>query len=206
MSQESISKVQMLAQIGYGDDLARADALLCQHGLTNPRKVNINLSKLDAVTKVIQDNFVLVCSRGDCQKSAKEHNDPKLLALASEPEFCIICRGSRNQSAVDHMIQACQAADIARLCVVGGSPTTRQSFQMLVADRISLRLVPGNMSRTAQQASADIRWADLVMIWGATQLGHKVSSLYTGKSVVSFAKRSIGVLADEVTRAAGNRT
>ena len=41
----------------------------------------------------------------------------------------------------------------------------------------------------------DRRWADLVVVWGATELDHRVSQLYHGPNVITAAKRGVAEVA-----------
>jgi hypothetical protein len=69
------------------------------------------------------------------------------------------------------------------------------------------RRAPGS---AALRALADLDWADLVFIWGASELDHRVSNLYTHgagaqrRKVVQMARRGIAALlnagADHVER------
>ncbi|MFN7134692.1 MAG: hypothetical protein ACK4N5_21615, partial [Myxococcales bacterium] len=50
------------------------------------------------------------------------------------------------------------------------------------------------------RARADLEWADLVLVWGASELDHKVSRHYTDvppaakRKVVQLARRGIAAL------------
>ena len=57
----------------------------------------------------------------------------------------------------------------------------------------------GTDRRTSDRAKADVDWAQLVLIWGGSELDHKVSMLYTSRSeakgkTVLIAKRGIAAL------------
>ncbi|MCK6479396.1 MAG: hypothetical protein L6R43_04380 [Planctomycetes bacterium] len=121
---------------------------------------------------------------------------------ASETRFCAYCGGSANVRAVGRMIGACVARGWRRLCVVGGSPHSRTELQRLVGGALELKLVDGTASRSRGQARSDLAWADVVVVWGSTQLDHRVSLLYKGPNVVQMARRSIQEVAREVERAA----
>jgi hypothetical protein len=106
---------------------------------------------------------------------------PKLeLATPVSAEHCDICGGSVVRTAVKNAINACARAAWRRLCIVGGSPTARQRIEMEVDRQLDLRLIDGTISRFKQEAKRDLEWADHCVVWGATQLSHKVSSLYQG--------------------------
>ncbi|MCK6479115.1 MAG: hypothetical protein L6R43_02875 [Planctomycetes bacterium] len=170
-------------------------------GLSNPRKPNINVSKTDAVREALERNFLLVCARGDCKEEAAAVRDGRTVVPASAPRHCAVCGGSANQRAVEEMLRACQVRGWRRLCVVGGSPNARTALTQLIGRDLDLKLVDGTMSRSKGQADSDLGWADVVIVWGSTQLNHKVSLLYKGPNVVQMARRSIQELAKSVTRA-----
>ena len=103
------------------------------------------------------------------------------------------------------MIEACRAAGIGRLVVVGGSPSIRRELAETVGDSLELRLVDGTRTSNKRSAQADIAWADLIVVLGATQLAHRVSNLYTRdpaarKKLVTTSRRGIEAIADDVTR------
>jgi hypothetical protein len=117
---------------------------------------------------------------------------------AVDQNACGVCGGSANQRAVDELVDALRSAGLERLCVVGGSPKTRQALKDLVGGRIQLRLVPGAERQTQRDASADLAWADRVVLWGGTILDHKVSNLYRGDHVITVIHRGIQHLARDV--------
>jgi hypothetical protein len=196
----SIPKHELFERLGYGGAHERLDQALEAEGLSHSRKSNIAASKIDAVREALQTRFIIVCSRGDCLAEIQEMAGDREVVAASVPDECAVCGGSANARAVDRMVEVLTRARMSRLCVVGGSPNLRVELARLVADRIELRLVDGAPSRTAQQAQADLAWADRVALWGGTILAHKVSRLYSGAHVIQFARRSIQELAREVSR------
>lgn len=196
----------MFKELGYGGDPARLEALLEQAGLSRPHKVNIAAAKREAVQAIIHRHFFLVCGRGDCQASAREavsvgEEVRPIVPAASQPH-CEICGGSANRRFVADMVAACAARGWQRLCVVGGSPHVREELERLVAGRLELRLVDGTRPRTEKEARADLAWSHCVVLWGSTQLDHKVSEHYAGPRVITVARRGIAELAKEVAAAA----
>jgi len=121
------------------------------------------------------------------------------------------CGGSRNERALAELVEACEAAGIRRLVVVGGSPEVRRELGAL-RDRIELRLVDGTERRTRPEAQRDLDWADLVVIGGSSELAHKVSNLYTRDSgptpVVTASRRGVeaivAAVVEHVRRRAGS--
>jgi hypothetical protein len=171
-------------------------AALVDAGLTTGRKARISTGKLDAVRATLAARFVVACARQPCRAALA--GDPRAVVDAAQPGDCAICHGSANEPAVDVAIEAMRARGLARLVVVGGSPATHEELRTLVGARLQLRVVDGTERRTSNDAKADLAWADLVVIWGSTQLDHKTSRLYTAAHadhVVTCGKRGIAALA-----------
>jgi hypothetical protein len=197
-----IDKADLYRSLGFGGDTAPYDRLLAEAGLTNPRKTRISTDKADAVRRILEAGFIPVCQRGDCQAAARSLGDHRQPVPAADQSSCAVCGGSINAAAVDEMVAAARRVGWSKLCVVGGSPNLRDEFERLVAGRVQLRLIPGTATRNRRQAAADLAWADRIVLWGSTPLDHKVSQLYTGKSVVQFNRRSISELAKAITLSA----
>ncbi|HEV2010843.1 MAG TPA: hypothetical protein VGS17_07445 [Candidatus Limnocylindria bacterium] len=88
-----------------------------------------------------------------------------------------------------------------RVVVIGGSPATRQALTRHV-EGLDVQLVDGTRTLDATRARQLLGWADLVLVWGTTQLDHRVSTLFTSakdRKVVTAAKRGIGGLLDAGT-------
>jgi hypothetical protein len=199
----AVSKAGLLRELGYGGPLEAIEPLLEAAGLSRTGKPGIHPDKADAVRALIAENFVLVCGRGDCGQRALALAGEREIALAASPELCAVCGGSVIRSAVGQMLAACQRAAWTRLCVVGGSPNTRRQLEEAVAGRIALRLIDGLTARTRRLAQADLSWADHVVVWGSTQLAHKVSLLYQGAPNASTVnRRGVAELARHVARQA----
>ena len=205
-SAEDLPKARLYAELGYGGDPARLESLLEQAGLSRPHKTNIAASKREAVRALIHQNFRLVCGHGNCQEVAREAAragvDARPIVPAASRQHCEICGGSVNQRFVEEMVKACTERRWRRLCVVGGSPNAREELERLVAGRLELRLVDGTRARTDKEARADQAGSDCVVLWGSTQLDHRVSEHYTGPRVITVARRGIAELAKEVVAAA----
>jgi hypothetical protein len=92
--------------------------------------------------------------------------------------------------------------------IVGGSPAVHDEIRREAPRDWELRLVEGTVRRTLDAARADLRWADLVLVWGSSELDQKVSTLYTRESnpkVVAIAKRGIAALLEAATKHARTR-
>jgi hypothetical protein len=83
---------------------------------------------------------------------------------------------------------------------VGGSPAVREELRDALGQALSLRLVDGTERRSLSQARFDLEWGDLVLLWGGSELDHRVSTLYTGASaalrrkLVHASKRGVAAL------------
>jgi hypothetical protein len=96
---------------------------------------------------------------------------------------------------------ACAAARVSRVVIVGGSPDTRRELASL-SGVLELRLIDGTARRTRTEALRDLDWAELVVIGGSSELGHKVSNLYTrergGPPVITASRRGVEAIAGAV--------
>lgn len=199
---DTLSKAEMLRSLGYAGDHEPLLRALVEAGLTNARKDRINASKLEPVRAALEARFMRVCSRGDCRARAPALAGGREIAPAADQSTCEVCAGSVAQASVDRMVEACLRRGWRRVCVVGGSPNARTTLESAVRARLELRLIDGAGSRRMEDARADIEWADVIVLWGGTQLAHKVSGQYTGPKVIQMAKRSVQEVAEEVAKSA----
>jgi hypothetical protein len=192
---------ELLAGLGLTGEVAvAARRILEVDGVTNPRKQRIATSKTEVARHAIDRHWQRLCH--NCRPCAAA-DGRKVVAVP--PGACSSCAGSNNARAVRDMVAACDQAGIARLVVVGGSPNTRRELAELVGDGLELRLVDGIANTNRQAAQRDIAWSDLIVVLGATQLAHRVSTLYTRdpdarKKLITTSRRGIEAIAEEVTR------
>lgn len=199
---KDVGKADLYRDLGYAPPYEPLDAALHAAGLSALRKQRVAEAKRDLVRQALEARFLRVCSRGECVRLAVADRSGREQAPALTQETCELCGGSVNLAAVGEMVAAFQARGFRRLVVVGGSPTTRGELERLNAGRLELRLIDGQKARTRRQAEDDLQWADRVIIWGGTQLGHKVSELYDGPKVVQMLGRGIASVAREAARSA----
>lgn len=197
-----IDKATLYAEFGFGGDTAPYDDALAEAGLSSRGKRRISLEKRQRVGELLASKFLPVCHRGDCRARAPAMAGDLTIVEASSPEHCAVCGGSASAAAVEEMVAAWLKRGMRRLCIVGGSPEYRQQLTAMVAGRIELRLIDGTVARTQKLASADLRWADLTVLWGGTQLDHKVSNLYNSPTTIAVQRRSIQEVARAVRDAA----
>jgi hypothetical protein len=197
-----IDKRELLRQLGFAGDMAPYDAALREADLSRAEKTRISEAKRERVREVLEARFLRMCARGDCQAAAAALGDPRQRVAASEQSFCEICGGSADRKALAAMAGACAARGVQRLCIVGGSPAVRERLQRaLNGTDLELRLIDGTASHSLKTAEANTAWAQLVLIWGSTELDHKVSLLYRGPKVVQIARRGVQELARAVVKA-----
>ena len=200
-SAADVSIDAFLAGLGLnGADAARARAALEDAGLTNPRKQRISAAKLERAREALGERLQLLCAA--CAPVATPDHRPQVRV---EPAACERCGGSNNARAVRDLVEAFARAGARRALFVGGSPSFRQELGRLVGDALELRLVDGTGRVTKADAQRDIAWADVVVVLGATELAHKVSTLYTRdpdarRKLVVTSRRGIEAIADDVAR------
>lgn len=181
------------------DSRTRARALLEEAGLTRPGKVRISDMKLPRAEELLDGRFFRVCSAPDCMKVAHASGREPLLV---EPRtHCERCGGSNNRRAEVTFLEECKRLGVRRVVVVGGSPAVREELESQLGGTLELRTVDGTERRTAEKARHDLEWADLVLVWGGTELHHKVSAHYMhglhSEKVVHVARRGVAALLAE---------
>lgn len=190
-----------LAAEGFGlpEVKGKARAALEAAGLTRAGKQRLSMEKVPRAREALEAKFFLHCATPECVAFAKASGKD---AVRCEPKSaCRRCGGSDNQRAVRDLVEACRARGASKLVVVGGSPSVREELERLVGSALELRLVDGTRAKPIEQAKADLAWADLVLLWGATELHHKVSKQYsdsvsgeTKRKLVHVPKRGIAQL------------
>jgi hypothetical protein len=196
---------------GYGHQDARNAALdvLRAAGLTRPGKQRMAEAKLPAARDALRRSLLVTCAHVRCQQRAAEDQSRTRVPAATRA-CCELCGGSDNRHAVEAMMASLRSRGVRRLVVVGGSPGTREELVRLVGDAIDLRTVDGTAPRRGREARDDKEWADLIVVWGSTELAHRVSNHYTTgpryrASVITVARRGIAALADGIARSTAAR-
>ncbi|HEX8822479.1 MAG TPA: hypothetical protein VF794_21310 [Archangium sp.] len=180
------------------DSRTRARNALEETGLTSARKVRISEPKLPRAEQVLAERFYRVCTATECQQVARASGREP---LPVEPRsHCEHCGGSNNRRAEVAFLEACLRHRVRKVVVVGGSPSVREELEAKLGGQLELRMVDGTERRTAGKAQGDLEWGDLVLVWGATELHHKVSTHYTQPGtphrhkVVHVARRGVAAL------------
>jgi hypothetical protein len=199
----------MLTELGYSGVDAQnvARTTLERRGLTSPHKQNIRATKLQGISEILRGELARSCGHDDCL----DMSGARRVVHVSNARDCEYCTGSDNKRAARRFAGACVRSEVRRLVVVGGSPGLREELQVLLPAPLQIRLIDGTARRNQQQARADNAWADLVLVWGPSQLNHNVSNLYTDvpaavrAKVVAVARRGIAALLDAGTLHLGTR-
>jgi len=189
-----------LQDIGFGPGPAgkAARAVLEETQLTRAGKARMSITKLERATAELAARFSLHCSSPACAEAARRSG--RAVLPAATKALCPHCGGSDNARAAQDLIAACASAGVRRLLVVGGSPSVREELHAALGPTLELRTVDGTERRTQERARGDLDWADLVLLWGATELDHKVSTHYAHppaaqrKKLVHVARRGITAL------------
>ena len=193
----------LLSRSGFRDPASQLQArsVLESTGLTNASKLRISGAKLSRVRQVLDDAFGLSCLSADC-RAAVVAQKPTAAVIQVASADCSQCGGSTNLRSATKFLRRCAEGRMRRLVFVGGSPGIRQELRALVGAHVELRLVDGTGRRTKDQAGADLEWADLVLVAGASQLKHRISNQYTEaeganrRKVLQVNKRGIAALLD----------
>lgn len=199
MPDRQISHV--LADAGFiteTEQLAARRALEA-NGLTRPGKRNISESKLGRIEGVLANGFAFACD--ECVNIVRDARLAAVLIRANDGR-CERCEGSDHRAAVLRFVARCQSRAVRKVVVVGGSPTTRHALARQVQG-LELRLVDGTVPLNARRARELRTWGDLVLIWGSTQLDHRVSRLFTSprdRETVVVSRRGLAALLDGGTK------
>jgi hypothetical protein len=185
--------------ISLPDSRALARAVLEEAGLTRPGKVRISDMKLPRAEELLDGRFFRVCGAPDCMQVARYSGREPL--VVQPRTHCERCGGSNNRRAEVTFLEACRHKQVRRVVVVGGSPAVREELGEQLGDKLELRMVDGTERRTSDRARHDLEWADLVLVWGGTELHHKVSGHYMhglhSEKVVHVARRGVAALLAE---------
>jgi hypothetical protein len=181
-----------------------ARAALEAASLTRPGKTRLSVEKLERARAALRDTFAVHCSSPECAAWARTTG--RISALADDRRHCARCGGSENARAAQELSEV----GLRRLVVVGGTPATREELERLLGGVVELRLVDGTRHRPIDRAKADLEWADRVLLWGATELHHKVSKQYayvaaTRHKVVHVPRRGVAQLLAAAVESARRR-
>jgi hypothetical protein len=184
---------------------ARGLALLVAAGLTRPGKTGLAADKLHRAHEAL-GALVLVCGDAQCGREAQQRWPGGELVVVSAAG-CRVCGGSDVARALGLLRAALLGARVRRLLILGGTPPQHREFGRLTQDgRIEVRCIDGSEgAHTRAQATANLEWADLLVLWASTPLAHKVSQAYTHdvperarRPHITVARRSVTALCEAV--------
>lgn len=163
---------------------------------SRPNRTNIASEKVDRARAALESAFLWYCSNGDCRRQAEA--SPSLLV---DQAHCTICGGSKDRSSLKAMASALASAKLSKVLVVGGTEAKRRELREKSPAGVDWRLVDGTRSRDDRHFRHNRRWAEIIVIWGSTELDHRVSSHFDARGdsrVITVTRRGIGALADAV--------
>jgi hypothetical protein len=173
---------ELLRGLGLADPDARAQAraILERHGLTGPRKVNMAVEKVPLVRALLAERAMLRCGDPGCA----ELGGPVLAdreMIIVEPAHCTICAGSGQRRAALLLARDMVAAGRTRLLLIGGTPHQHHELAQPLAEvGVELRAGDGlKRGHSTTEAARQAAWADVIAIWAATPVKHKVTQVYT---------------------------
>jgi len=205
---QDIAIADLLTQEGF-DTLPAfqtAREVLISKGLTNARKTNIHVDKLPRVREALAGELYRACSDPLCQTMAKLECGSRQIVTVS-PAGCRICGGKNSRRCLEAAGRLFQQHGILRVVIVGGTNTDHEEIARQVRGKsVEFRFVDGTRAgRAARLAEANIRWADLVVIWTNRPLKHSVSNTYTGNRngdgrVVYANRTGVAAMISQVAR------
>jgi hypothetical protein len=185
----------VLAQLGFRseEEQAAGRAALEAAGLTRAGKHALHESKLPAAERVLSDRFAFTCA--SCAADAHAAR-PAVRQFVVTDDRCESCGGSANGAAASRFVAACRAAGVRRVLIVGGNPATRDVARRLLSE-LDVTLIDGTVALPSGRARQLTERAELILVWGATQLDHRVSKHFTDihdPKVVRVARRGLAAL------------
>jgi hypothetical protein len=175
-------------------------------GLTRAGKQAFAANKRDAAEAALATTLARVC--GDaCLRIDRWVPGPAREAVRVSPQACEICAGSNNRRSAIECARALARKRVRRVVIVGGTVATQHELHDLLAGSgLEIRYVDGTKaSHSGKDALANTRWAQLIVIWGATPLRHAVSELYTSEPppdvrILTVSRRGVEALCGEIVR------
>lgn len=185
-----------IAEVGVLDDTKKTSvsSLLTQRGVPTGQEseaLQVLASRLSssllrhlyadptALGAWLRRHLVLCCEHPDCEAAYASAPSTVVLLRVQDPSLCEQCQGSETLRAVRQMLRSLRKYQKNKVVIIGGSPDAHAELQRMVPQGFDLRLVDGTERRFKQQAADDLRYSDLVVIWGPTILLHRTSDLYT---------------------------
>ena len=202
---------QWLASEGIVDRASRIEAMvvLAQAGLTRAGKQRMANHKLAAARAALWAGVTPVCADAACRAAI---GSALLPIVTTARDRCVVCGGSNTKRAVKRMLEACEAAELRRILLLGGGKASHAELRAaLNGSAVEMRMIDGaEGSPSNKTALPDLEWAQLCVVWASTPLPHRVSQNYTEQRprdlpLITVARRGVEALCQEVTRFAAGR-
>jgi hypothetical protein len=158
------------------------------------------------LTGEIESRAVFYCDHAYCRDALERRHSAETLIPVKDSSHCFLCRGSAIRRSLEEAAEACVAAGVRRILVVGGMPASHTEIRDNTPLGVEFRLVEGDTERQRKRVQADLRWCDLAVIWGSTILTHSLSGGYTrrkssgGPFILHISRRSVEALCSEVIK------
>lgn len=178
---DTISIDELLRSMGLINAAAQVQGrgLLERHGLTSPRKMNISIEKAPLARTLFDERAILLCGHPGCHQLALPQVGKRELIVVA-PAACRICAGSGQRRAILLLAHDLLGAKKPRLLLIGGTPPQQRELSHILAEGgVTLRAVEGlGRAHNTSEAARLAAWADVLVIWAATPIKHKVSQVY----------------------------
>ena len=197
---------QLLSERGFRtpDAMVVARRALESNGLTNFRKVNIHVSKVQRAVELLRATFHLWCGSEICAV-----NDGRLQLLVTDAD-CWTCHGSRALRSLTKLEQCALEHDLRRILIVGGTPNQWVEIANGLSPRLSVNFVDGTRQISVNDARQKGARADIVFVWQCTPLKHSVSQMFASEPVcwkrIFVEKRGIEALTDALIHHVDRKT
>jgi hypothetical protein len=209
---DAVNIAQLLRDSGFDTPEAarRAREMLEQAAMTHTGKAGLSAAKVEAARALLTSRLLRACC-DDCTRIDRAGIGAAREAVRVTPPSCEICGGSNNRRAAIWCVAMLYRRGIRRVVIVGGTGAQRRELEELLGASsrdtgIEIRFVDGTrQSHTGRDALANMRWAQLVVIWASTPLKHSISHLYVAEPpphlrVLTVTRRSVEALCSEIVR------
>ena len=192
----------VLVSLGLASPDAQAAGLtaLYEAELTRPGKSRIAEPKVPLAEEAVRAAVFRACHKPACGEKAQRDGRATVQVAV---EHCDGCSGGDNRTAVAEMLDAMRRTGRTKLLVVGGAPNSRNELESLCAGQCGLRFLTAEQNPGRRTSDEQVAWADVAVIWGSTQIPHKMTVAIRGPHVITCGQRGIAALARSVTQHLG---
>ncbi len=157
----SRSLLGVLAERGLRgvDEASLALRALLESHLIDPSLPYLDLRDHRRLGRLLGDRLCLLCGSADCAA-------PQGATLVRVPASrCELCGGEDLRAVFERFSDACLLGGLTRVVLVGGRAWMGSWMRERVDRRVALRCVAGDRCLAAEQASAEVEWAQLLVLW-----------------------------------------